>query len=138
MYWEKFLFTHWLMQQMEEIIFPFDADALFKKCVKNKNFPRNDFLKQAILLKLLEEFEDNKIYLEQEVNEKIKKYFEDYTTIRRELINFGYMKRKPLTQEYWVVKRTLTKEDIRNNTLLRRHAEPYHVLEDQNNNKQAK
>ncbi len=107
-----------------DIEFPFDAEAFFQKCVKNKNFPRNDFEKQAILLRLLKDFEDRK-YTEQEVNEIIKKYFEDYTLLRRELINFGYMQRNSLTSEYWVVKRELTKEDIKNNTILRRHAEAF-------------
>ena len=115
---------------MEKVIFPFDTEAFFQKCVKHNNIPRNDFLKQAILLRLLDDFEDKKIYKEEEVNESIRKHFEDYTTLRRELINFGYMQRNPTTAEYWVVKRTLTKEDIRNNTLLRRHAKAYKILEE--------
>ena len=109
---------------MDKVEFPFDTEAFFQKCVKHKNFPRNDFEKQAILLRLLKDFEDRK-YTEQEVNEIIKKYFEDYTLLRRELINFGYVQRNPLTAEYWVVKRELTKEDIRKNTILRRHAEAF-------------
>jgi len=116
-------------KHMDKVEFPFDTEAFFQKCVKNKNFPRNDFEKQAILLRLLKDFEDRK-YSEQEVNEAIKKYFEDYTLLRRELINFGYMQRNPLTAEYWVVKRELTKEDIRKNTILRRHSKPYKVLEE--------
>ena len=115
---------------MQEIKFPFDIEEFFKKCVKHKNFPRNDFEKQAVLLVLLKEFEDNRKYKEQEVNEIIKKYFDDYTLLRRELINFGYMQRNSITGEYWVVKRILTKEDVRKNTLLRRHAEAYKVLDD--------
>ena|SRR3989344_8861972 len=115
---------------MEQITFPFDTDALFKKAVKSQNLPRNDFQKQAILLRILADFEDKRIYSEQEVNEIIKKYFEDFTTLRRELINFGYMQRKPLTGEYWVVKRIFTKEDVRKNTILRRHAQPYKILEE--------
>ena len=114
---------------MEQIPFPFDTEELFDKCVKNKVFPKNDFKKQAVLLKLLDEFEDNKKYSEQEVGEIIKKYFDDFTTIRRELINFGYMQRNNVTGEYWVVKRILTKEDIQKNTILRKHAEAFMDLD---------
>lgn len=113
---------------MEKIIFPFDAEKFFQKCVRAKNFPKNDFEKQAILIYLLDNFEDKKKYSEKEVNEKIKTYFEDYATIRRELINFGYMQRNPHLGEYWVVKRELTEEDIKNNVRLRRHAQAYKIL----------
>lgn len=115
---------------MTNVVFPFDKEALFKKAVKSQTLPRNDFEKQPILLKVLDSFEDKRIYQEEEVNEIIKKYFEDFSNMRRELINFGYMQRKPLTGEYWVVKRSLSQEDIRNNTILRRHAKPYKVLDE--------
>ena len=81
------------------------------------------------MIKLIAEFED-RIYSEEEVNNVIKKYFEDYVLLRRELINFGYMQRNPFLSEYKVIKRELTNDDVRNNTLLRRHAKPYKVLEE--------
>ncbi|HLC85034.1 MAG TPA: DUF2087 domain-containing protein [Candidatus Nanoarchaeia archaeon] len=112
------------------ITFPFDVNEFFEKCVKHKHIPKNDFEKQAILIKLVDLFESGKKYTEQEVNEAIKKYFEDYTWLRRELFNFGYMQRDPYTGMYWVVKRMLTQDDIRNNTLLRRHAKPFKVLDE--------
>jgi hypothetical protein len=40
------------------------------------------------------------------------------------------MQRNPETGEYWVLKRTLTEEDIRKNTLLRRHAKDFKVLKE--------
>ena len=79
------------------------------------------------MLKVLEEFSDKK-YSEEEINEIIHKYFSDQALIRRELINFGYMKRDPSKGIYWVVKRVLTEDDVRNNTLLRRHAKAFKVL----------
>lgn len=115
---------------MEEVKFPFDIEKFFEKCVKHKNIPRNDFEKQAILITLIKDFQDNKKYSEQEVNEIIKKYFDDYALLRRELINFGYMQRNLDTGEYWIVKRKLTTEDIKNNIMLRRHAKSYNILED--------
>ena len=106
------------------IDFPFDIDEFFETCVNNKSFPKNDFKKQAVLLVLIRSFEDRK-YIEQEVNEIIKKHFEDYVLIRRELINFSYMDRDPYKGEYWVVKRELSLDDIKNNERLAKHAKDY-------------
>ncbi len=52
---------------MNEVQFPFDINVFFKKCVQSKQFPRNDFEKQAILLTLLKEFKDKRVYTEEEV-----------------------------------------------------------------------
>ena len=94
----------------------------FEKSVKNNIFPRNDALKQIILKKIMQDFDFKKIYTEKQVDETIKKYFDDYTLLRRELVNFGYMQRDALKMEYQVRKKELTKEDYEKNTLLRRHA----------------
>jgi hypothetical protein len=114
---------------MEKIIFPFDTESFFKKCVKHKIFLKNDFKKQAILIKILPDFEDKIIYSEEDVNKKIMKYFEDCALIRRELVNFGYMKKDSLKGEYVVIKRDLFKEDIENNILLKRHSEAYKIMD---------
>ncbi|MFH1972440.1 MAG: DUF2087 domain-containing protein [archaeon] len=107
-----------------KVKFPFDTKELFDNCVKNDRLPRNDFKKQAVLLKILEDFKDKK-YKEIEVNEIIKKYFSDFATIRRELVNYGYFHKDSYKSEYWVVKRELTMKDIENNTILKKHAEDY-------------
>ncbi len=97
-------------------------EQFFEKYVKSKQFPKNDALKQIILKRIMQDFEFDRVYNEKEVDETIKKYFSDYATIRRELVNFGYMSRDSLKMEYKVVKKELTKEDYEKNTLLRRHA----------------
>ena len=114
---------------MEDIIFPFDAKAFFDKCIKHKTIPRNDFEKQAILMRLMEDFKDEALYSEHEVDSAIKKHFEEYALLRRELVNFGYMGRDTLGAKYWVTKRKLTKEDIMSNTILKRHAKAFGVLD---------
>ncbi len=113
---------------MTAIKFPFNVKELFQKCSKADKFPRNDLEKQAILILILEDFKDKHIYTEEEVGKIIEKHFSDSTTLRRELINYGYMKRNPEKGTYWVVKRILTEDDIRNSTMLRQHARPYKVL----------
>ena len=110
---------------MEEIKFPFDIEKFFAKCVRHKVIPKNNFEKQALLLRLVKDFKDGVIYSEQDVNKIIKKYFEDYTTLRRELINFGFMQRNSISGEYWMNKRILTFEDIKKNGVLKKDAKPY-------------
>ena len=76
------------------------------------NFPRSDLKKQEILQEIMKEFDENKIYTEEEVNNLIKKHFEDSALIRRELINFRYMSRNPYKGEYKIIKKKLSKEDL--------------------------
>ena len=104
---------------MKPIEFPFDTDRFFQKYAKQNRLPKNDFEKQAILLRIIKEFKVNQDFEESEVNQVIKKSFEDFALLRRELINFGYLKRNPETGICRVAKTTLTNDDIRKNTLLR-------------------
>lgn len=109
------------------LVFPFDVEKFFNDCVKQKNFPKNNFQKQVILLTIVRDFKDKKTYSEEQVNEIIKKYFEDYVLIRRELINFGYMMRNPENSNYWVVRNTFTKEDIKNNSFIKKDAKKFNL-----------
>jgi hypothetical protein len=43
-------------------------------------------------------------YAEHEVNTLLTEYFEDYVTLRRELINYGYLKRQRDGSRYWIGK----------------------------------
>lgn len=114
--------------EMEEIKFNLDESKFFEKCVKNQNLPKNDALKQIILKRIMEEFNE-KNYSEDKVNDIIKKYFEDFALIRRELINFGYMQRDPIKSEYKVIKKELTKSDFLKITRLKRHAVELGILD---------
>ena len=79
--------------------------------IKQQHFPRNDADKQLILQELMKDFEENKTYKESEVNEIIKKHYDDFALIRRELINFRYMQRNE-NSEYNVVKKELSEGEI--------------------------
>lgn len=115
------------VKAMEKVEFPFDTNIFFERYVTSKALPKNDFEKQAILMRIIKDFEDKRIYKEEEVNDIVKNYFEDFSTIRRELINFGYLQRDSANSNYWVTKRELTKEDIQKNTRLKRHFESYNL-----------
>ncbi len=89
-----------------------NEDQFFKDCIKVQRFPKNDLEKQIILKIIMQKFEKNKTYSELEVDETVKNFYEDYTTIRREFINFGYMQRDPYKGEYKVLKKELSEEEL--------------------------
>lgn len=113
----------------EKIDFKLNEEKFFERCVKHKTFPANDALKQILLKRIIKDFKEKGVYSEQEVNEKIKRYFGDFALIRRELINFGYMQRDPAKGEYWVIKKELTKSDFLKITRLKRHAIELGILQ---------
>lgn len=55
-----------------------------------------------VLQHIITRFETNKIYCEKEVNEILKVVYHDYVTIRRYLIEYGFLDRKHNGSEYWV------------------------------------
>jgi biotin operon repressor len=83
-----------------------DQDAYARKVLSN--YVVNEKLKQiptqlkkleVILRWLVKNFEPGRQYTEKEVNEIIKRYHEDFATLRRELIDFHLMDRK--NSIYW-------------------------------------
>ncbi len=114
----------------KDIEFNVDEENFFSTCMRQQNLPKNDALKQVILKRLMREFDKGRVYSEIEVNDTIKRYFQDYTLMRRELLNFGYMKRDPLTGEWEVIKKELEKEDYISIRRLRRHARDIGLLKD--------
>jgi hypothetical protein len=58
--------------------------------------------KIVTLRKILEQFDKGKIYNENEVNQILKAIYDDYPTIRRYLIEYGFMNRSTDCKQYWV------------------------------------
>ena len=67
-----------------------------------KTFSSKEKNKLVILKVIAEQFEDSKKYTEKQVNEIIKAIYSDYATIRRYLIEYGFMGRKSDGSEYWL------------------------------------
>lgn len=61
---------------------------------KLKTIPAQRKKKLIILEEILKNFEKDRIYTEQEVNETIQRYHEDYCTLRRDMISEKMMKRE--------------------------------------------
>lgn len=76
--------------------FPQGADGPLKTfTMKEKN-------KIAVLRQLVKRFDKERIYTEKEVNEILKGAYDDFATLRRYMIEYGFMERKRDGSQYWV------------------------------------
>jgi hypothetical protein len=65
-------------------------------------FPRKEKRKIVILRQLIRRFESKRQYTEAEVNQILEAAYPDYVTIRRYLIEYGFMDRLTDGSSYWV------------------------------------
>lgn len=71
-----------------------------------KQIPMKQKKLMVVLEWLASHFEPDRMYTEREVNEIIKQYHEDFAGLRRDLVDFGYLRRERAGSKYW-----LTPED---------------------------
>lgn len=69
-----------------------------------KSFPKKQKRKLILLQHIARMFDPEKIYTEREVNDILLKVQDDYVTIRRYLIEYGFMDRKSDGSRYWILK----------------------------------
>jgi len=67
-----------------------------------KGFPAKEKRKIIIMQKLIGDFEPGKQYTEKEVNALLKNYYEDYVSVRRCMIQYGFLDRNTEGTMYWV------------------------------------
>lgn len=67
-------------------------------------FPNMEKPKIVILTCIMQRFDDTKRYSESEVNDILKTVHADYVTLRRHLIEYGFLDRQPDGSAYWVKK----------------------------------
>ncbi len=67
-----------------------------------KVFSAKEKKKIVTLQKIIEQFEKGKIYPEKQVNIILQNIYEDYPTLRRYLIEYGFMERSKDCHDYWV------------------------------------
>ena len=87
-----------LIKNGEEIV---NTDEKYKKEVISNYFkygrltqiPTQRKKREIVLGEILKQFESNREYTEKDVNEVILRYYDDFCTIRRELIALGMMTR---------------------------------------------
>jgi hypothetical protein len=70
--------------------------------LKLKVFSPKEKKKIVILRRIVGQFEKDRKYSEKEVNSILKAIYDDYATIRRYLIEYGFMERTNDCKEYWL------------------------------------
>lgn len=67
-----------------------------------KSYPAKEKKKIIILAEIIKKFSKDKKYSEKEVNEIIKTFHDDYATIRRALVEYGFIDRSDDCKSYWI------------------------------------
>jgi len=67
-----------------------------------KSYPSKEKKKIILLEEITKNFSIGKKYSEKEINRVLKRIYEDYVTIRRALIQYGFLDRSKDCSEYWV------------------------------------
>ncbi|MDP3179608.1 MAG: DUF2087 domain-containing protein, partial [Spirochaetaceae bacterium] len=65
-------------------------------------FPTKQKRKLVVLDRIAESFEPGRRYSEKEASEIIMEHYDDYASIRRYLIEYGFMDREPGGKAYWI------------------------------------
>ncbi len=71
---------------------------------KLTTIPSKEKRKLIVLEHIMQSFEVDKKYTHQEVNQMLEEIHPDYSTIRRHLVDYGFMERTKDCQLYWVKK----------------------------------
>ncbi len=95
---ERYAVTEAEYEKILQMYFPEGLDGPLEL------FPKKEKRKLVILQHLSKRFELNRIYTEKEVNEILKGAYDDYVTLRRYLIEYGFLERKEDGSAYWVKK----------------------------------
>ncbi len=67
-----------------------------------KTFTMKEKNRIVVLRQLVKRFNNERIYTEKEVNEVLKSAHDDFATLRRYMIEYGFMERKRDGSQYWV------------------------------------
>lgn len=93
---DRYNMTQEEQAEIEKKFFPNGLDGPLLK------FPRKEKQKLATLRVIIKQFEHEKMYSEKEINEVLKNIYADFVTLRRYLIEYGFLDRKDDGSSYWV------------------------------------
>lgn len=85
-----------------------ESEKIIKKCFPEgisgslKTFALKEKGRWIVTRELSKRFEPGRIYNEKEVNEILKTAYQDFSTLRRYLIDYGFMDRKSDGSQYWL------------------------------------
>lgn len=106
--WDSEIHSGALMVDERYMVTPDEERKILETCFVSlkppvlKVFPPKQKRKLVILRVIAREFEAGRRYSEKEVNAVLKPIFADYATIRRYLLEYGFMDRTLGGKEYWL------------------------------------
>jgi hypothetical protein len=104
---DQLINIHWGATMVDDryVITQAERDKVLKNYIKDGRvctFPSKEKRKIIILQYIIGKFDPKQRYTEKEVNEILKGLIDDYATVRRYLIEYGFMGRSRDCREYWV------------------------------------
>ena len=87
------------VEEKEKVLATYFKDGLDSVL---STFPSKEKRKIIVLQHILMRFDRSKKYSEKEINQVLKSIYHDFATIRRYLIEYGFMDRSKDCTEYWV------------------------------------
>jgi hypothetical protein len=93
---ERFAITKAEFRKIIRTSFPDGPDGMLS------HFPKKQKHKVAVLVQILKRFDAKRRYTEREVNETLATAAEDFTTLRRYMVDYGFLGRTRDGAEYWV------------------------------------
>jgi hypothetical protein len=84
-----------------------EQEKIVTKYISNgvlTQFPQKEKQRLVILREISAHLKKDYIYDEQELNQILKGFYEDYILIRRYLVDYGFIDRKPDGSSYWLTK----------------------------------
>jgi hypothetical protein len=93
---ERFAITKAEFRKIVGRNFPEGPDGMLSR------FPKKQKHKVAVLVQILKRFDATRRYTEREVNGILATAAEDYTTLRRYMVDYGFLGRTRNGAEYWV------------------------------------
>lgn len=77
-----------------------------------KTFSIKEKHKLVVLQEIVKRFQGERTYTEKEINQILKLVYPDFATLRRYLIEYGFLDRTPDGREYWLRNDSRNKEEI--------------------------
>lgn len=93
---ERFAITRAEFRKVIRTSFPDGPDGRMSR------FPRKQKHKVAVMVQILKRFDATRRYTQREVNEILATASEDYTTLCRYMVDYGFLSRTRDGAEYWV------------------------------------
>ena len=75
-----------------------------------KTFSIKEKNKLVVLQEIVKRFQSEQIYTEKEINQILKLVYPDFATLRRYLIEYGFLDRTPEGSQYWLRNASVNKE----------------------------